>query len=276
MQGNRVRALLALGLLLGASRCGAPDTRSEAGVLLVRTQSAETFSASFVAGPRSIDFSARTTSARVGDVEIVSGTLTYDFHYDFDAHQVTTDAHGAGFDRETARVLHAALGAVSDRLAPRGDGRDVLALPLHEQMSYAALASLAQSGGMAQGRMIFDSSTPATPDVHDKSLGDDGIECIQRGGEYDVSYDIGSSSVSDVLITADAVNCNGLCGPACTQLTPWQMWTLDCLEHDACCAAVGDPDVVCWTPLGECGDEYTQAEADFLRGFDPLAAHCGG
>jgi hypothetical protein len=273
---NRVRALLASGLFLGASHCGAPDTPSDAGVLVVRAQSAETFSARFAQGSRSIDIAARPASDWVGDVEIASGTLTYDFHYDFDAHQVTTDAHGAGFDRETARVLHAALGAVSDRLAPQGRGGDVLALPLHEQMSYAALASLAQSGGAAQGRMTFDSSTRATPHVGDKSLGDDGIECIQRGGEYDVSYDIGSSVVSDVLVTADAVNCNGLCGPACTQLTPWQMWTLDCLEHDACCAAVGDPDLVCWTPLGECGDEYAQAEADFLRGFDPLATHCGG
>jgi hypothetical protein len=275
MQRNWIRGLLALGLL-GASHCAAPDAPSEEGVLLIRTESAEAFSGRFVTAAHSLDFSARATSALIGDVEIVAGALTYDFHYDFDAHRVTTDAHGAGFDRETARALHAALAALSDRLVPRASASLARALPSPEQMSYAALASLAQSGGMAQGRMTFDSSTPASPGVRDKSLGDDGIACIQPGGEYDVSYDIGSSVVSDVPITADTANCNGLCGPGCVQVTPWQMWTLDCLEHDACCAAVGDPDVVCWTPLGECGNEYDLAEADFLSGFDPFAAHCGG
>jgi hypothetical protein len=53
------------------------------------------------------------------------------------------------------------------------------------------------------------------------------------------------------------------------------MWTLDCLEHDSCCSAIGDG-TTCWTPLGECGDEYVHAEADFLRGFDPFRSHCGG
>lgn len=52
------------------------------------------------------------------------------------------------------------------------------------------------------------------------------------------------------------------------------MWTLDCLEHDACCNVTSDDS--CWTPLGECGDEYDDAMGDFLRGFDPFRRHCGG
>jgi hypothetical protein len=53
------------------------------------------------------------------------------------------------------------------------------------------------------------------------------------------------------------------------------MWTLDCLEHDECCRDIG-AEGACWAPLGECGDEYSLAEGDFLRGFAPLSRHCGG
>ena len=75
-------------------------------------------------------------------------------------------------------------------------------------------------------------------------------------------------------LQAGIYECNGQCGPYCTQLQPWRMWTLDCLEHDACCNVTSDDS--CWTPLGECGDEYDAAMGDFLKGFAPFSKHCGG
>jgi hypothetical protein len=109
----------------------------------------------------------------------------------------------------------------------------------------------------------------------DKSLGNDGVTCIERGSTYAVSFDEASGTTVDFPRTADVEECNGKCGPGCAPLTPWSMWTLDCLEHDACCSRT-DESLVCWTPLGQCGDEYVHAETDFLRGFDPLSSHCGG
>jgi hypothetical protein len=129
---------------------------------------------------------------------------------------------------------------------------------------------LADSGGMPLRRQVFE----LAPSEVDKSLGNDGVTCIERDSTYAVSFDAAGNSTVDAPVTADAEDCNGRCGPGCTALTPWSMWTLDCLEHDTCCGATGD--AACWTPLGECGDEYVDAETDFLRGFDPFSPHCGG
>ena len=112
------------------------------------------------------------------------------------------------------------------------------------------------------------------PTELEKSLGNNGVTCIKRRRTYAASFDYGSTVAIDIPITADASQCNGRCGPTCIQLTPWNMWTLDCLEHDSCCSATSSDS--CWTPLGECGDEYADAQTDFLRGFDPFRKHCKG
>ena len=211
--------------------------------------------------------------------------LTYELRYDYAAGVVTADGHGGQLDRQSLRVL----GDAADRLSQEL-GSDDPTLPLHEQMLFAALVLLSESGGMPLGPLTFEvdgrtmngstNGRQATGgdepgDVTDKSLENDGVSCLQRGSTYLVSFDFAGTAVIDQPIVADSRSCNGMCGPSCTQLTPWRMWTLDCLEHDSCCSAIGDG-TTCWTPLGECGDEYVVAETDFLRGFDPLRRHCGG
>jgi hypothetical protein len=124
----------------------------------------------------------------------------------------------------------------------------------------------------------FDLGSPSNDDglgdEIDKSIDDDGIQCIRSGQNYFVSFDYGDTTVIDGELQAGVYECNGQCGPYCTQLQPWRMWTLDCLEHDACCNVTSDD--ACWTPLGECGDEYDAAMGDFLRGYAPFSRHCGG
>jgi hypothetical protein len=195
--------------------------------------------------------------------------LGYELLYDYAEGRVTGDGFGQQLDRQSLR----ALGDAAEQLAQELGTNDP-SLPLHEQMAFAALVLLADSGGMPLARSTF-ALRDTREDVGDKSLQDDGVICLQQGSSYLVSFDFGSTAVVDTPITADSRSCNGLCGPSCTRLTPYAMWTLDCLEHDSCCSAIGD-DVTCWTPLGECGDEYGHAEADFLRGFDPFRRHCGG
>jgi hypothetical protein len=210
-----------------------------------------------------------------------SYALNYELRYDYAAGVVTSDGHGGQLDRQSLRVL----GDAADRLSHEL-GSDDPTLPLHEQMLFAALVLLSESGGMPLGPLTFEMNRGETSDgnssgskspssITDKSLGDDGVSCLQRGSTYLVSFNFASTAVVDLPIVADSRSCNGMCGPSCTQLTPWRMWTLDCLEHDSCCSAIGDG-TTCWTPLGECGDEYVVAETDFLRGFDPLRRHCGG
>lgn len=219
----------------------------------------------FLADERAIDFAATSSGPLSGDVRIGAGNLQYDLHYDYDRREVVADGHGGAIDRDAQLLLADALERLTERL-----GNDTPRLPLHEQMLYAGLAMLEESGGMPLARMSFPIDAPEV----NKSLGNDGVTCIERGVTYPGSFDYGGTLVADAAITAGASHCNGQCGPGCTRLTPWRMWTLDCLEHDACCGATSnDP---CWTPLGECGDEYADAQTDFLRGFDPFGAHCGG
>jgi hypothetical protein len=230
-----------------------------------------------------LELSSEGTGPLAGHVVIAAGAVSLDMHYDFVAREVVADGHGAALDRHTHGLLRGAAAGVARELAPPADSPD--ATPLHEQMLSAGLVLLADSGGMPLSRLVFSldaaaagrADAPATPASApiDKSLGNDGVSCVDRGGTHAVSFDDETGTALDLAVTADAGDCNGKCGPGCASLTPWAMWTLDCLEHDSCCAA-NDVGALCWTPLGQCGDEYVDAELDFLRGFDPLSRHCGG
>jgi hypothetical protein len=255
------RGWLMSSLALATLHCGS----SEPDPLVIEQQTDSRIAGLYAADDRRIEFSSEGSSPWAGDVAIRAGSLTYDVHYDYEGREVVADGHGGAIDRNTQRLLGAALERVSVQL-----GKSDPTLPLHEQMLFAGLALLEESAGMPLPRMVF----PLDHAPVDKSLGNDGVTCIERGASYAVSYDDGSSVVVDQPVTSNASLCNGQCGPECTQLTPWVMWTLDCLEHDTCCGATSDDP--CWTPLGECGDEYGDAEADFLRGFDPFGQHCGG
>jgi hypothetical protein len=257
-------------LALAISSCGSVEPEPLVIGRLVTEQSDDHIEGWYSADGVTIDFSSASSAPLSGDVAIRAGSLTYEVRYDYEHHpgearEVVTDGHGGALDPRTHRVLGDALERVSQRL-----GSDDPTLPLHEQMLFAGLALLVDSSGMPLPRMTF----PLDPTEVDKSLGNDGVTCIERDTSYGVSFDVGSTVIVDEPVVSNSSLCNGQCGPACVQLTPWRMWTLDCLEHDTCCGATSnDP---CWTPLGECGDEYADAEADFLRGFDPFGQHCGG
>jgi hypothetical protein len=244
----------------------------------VSERSGQRLTGRFEAEQRVIDFSSQGSDALAGDVRIDIGALSYDVHYDFEAREggraVVSDGYGRAIDRVSQRALLAAIDALTRYLGPsRADA------PLAEQMLPAALSLLRDSGGAPLERTRFDlgpkqSAASGESGVVNKSLEDDGIGCIKRGVWYAVSYDYGDSTVIDEVVEAGVFECNGQCGPTCSQLQPWGMWTLDCLEHDACCNVTSDDS--CWTPLGECGDEYDAAMGDFLRGFDPFRKHCAG
>jgi hypothetical protein len=258
-------------LALATLGCGsvAPEPLVS-GTLVIERQSDARIAGRYSGDGVTIDFSSASSSPLSGDIAVRAGSLLYDVRYDYEhrsgeTRQVVTDGHGGALDPSTHRALGDALEQVSERL-----GTNDPTLPLHEQMLFAGLALLVDSSGMPLPRMSF----PLDPTEVDKSLGNDGVTCIERDTTYGVSFDVASTTVVDAPVVSNSSVCNGQCGPACVQLTPWRMWTLDCLEHDTCCGATSnDP---CWTPLGECGDEYVDAEADFLRGFDPFSAHCGG
>jgi hypothetical protein len=270
----------------GALHCGADASST----LIVSEQTRARLAGRFALDGHEIEFAAQAADTRAGSVQLRMGALTYDLRYDFEAHdlearggagrEVLADGYGAAIDRGAPRVLRAAIDDLTGYLGPTRPES-----PLQEQMLIAGLQLLHDSGGMPLERTSFplgpkeltsnsgSVAAQAEADV-EKSLDDDGIRCVKSGESYFVSFDYGDSTVIDDVVQAGSYECNGQCGPTCTQLQPWRMWTLDCLEHDSCCNVTSTDS--CWTPLGECGDEYDAAMGDFLRGFDPFRKHCGG
>ena len=272
----------AVGASVVLLRCGSSGTSDAvgadgSGALLVSEHEDARISGRFAARGLEIQFTARGSAPLAGDVQVRTGALSYDLHYDYEQREVHSDGHGGALTRPALRALRGATDGLLGYLGPVQPGP-----ALHEQMLLASLTLLRDSGGMPLDGQTFDlraaaplSSSKADAPLLDKSLQDDGIRCIQSGEWYPVSFDYGETTVLGADVQAGSKDCNGQCGPACAQLTPWRMWTLDCLEHDTCCA-VTDGDAECWTPLGECGGEYEAAMKDFLRGYEPLRKHCGG
>jgi hypothetical protein len=276
MNETSLRALLPLALAaLAALRCGSPEGSPEPATVSFAEHDSERISGEVWAGATHVEFTSTPSAPFVGAVAIhvtsfagaASAPLDFDLRYDYAAGEITSDGHGGRLDREALGALRGAADRVAVQLGTDGPA------PLHAQMLFAALVLISESGGMELTPLTFELDAPGA--ARDKSLENDDVACISRGETYLVSFDFGSTVVADEPIVADSHSCNGLCGPSCTRLTAFEMWTLDCLEHDECCKAIGD-DTTCFTPLGECGDEYLDAETDFLRGFDPLRRHCGG
>ena len=221
----------------------------------------------FDLGERELSFSAESPRSGLAEVTLAIAGSRFDARFDFEAGEVVLDGHDAALDRDSHGVLLEAAQVLAAKLDADA--------PLEQRALYATVVAWQQAGGVRLPEQRFAlRGRAASEGLLDKSLLDDGVTCLARGETYAVSFDYGDAAVIDEPVVADAWECNGLCGPYCTELTPWRMWTLDCLEHDQCCRATDTPD--CWAPLGECGDEYEGAIADFLRGFDPFARHCGG
>jgi len=280
MKTTLLRAPLALAAL-AALRCVSADEPPEgsaaAMTLSLGERSSERISGELWADAALVEFTSTPSAPLAGSVAIhvtsfadtPSAPLDYELRYDYGAGHVTSDGHAGRLDREALAELRSATSAVAAQL-----GADEPALSLHAQMLVAAFVLLSESGGMRLDPLTFDLEASGRGPL-DKSLEDDGVDCISRGETVLGSFDFGASVAADEPFVVDSHSCNGRCGPSCTQLTAFEMWTLDCLEHDECCKAIGD-DTTCFTPLGECGDEYVDAETDFLRGFDPFSRHCGG
>jgi hypothetical protein len=253
-------------LLALASGCGSQglshDPRLELG-----EPSPDRIEGRFRSSQGALELSATSSRPGVAEVELELAGQRFDARFDHEAGVVVLDGHDIGLERAS----HRALGEAAASLAAELDADS----PLAARALYAAIVAWHESGGVPLPEQRFALRERAAHEgLGDKSLLDDGVTCLARGETYAVSFDYGDSTVVDEPVVADGWECNGLCGPYCTELTPWRMWTLDCLEHDQCCRATDTPD--CWAPLGECGDEYQAAIADFLRGFDPFASHCGG
>lgn len=119
-------------------------------------------------------------------------------------------------------------GDARHRGAHRGHASGVLVSPVDRAVEAVPFVvriradALRQPPHLARGRqLVLDQTRFAMqPSETDKALGDDGVACVERGVTYLTSLDYGGSTIFDRPLTADERDCNGMCGPYCTQLTP--------------------------------------------------------
>lgn len=100
------------------------------------------------------------------------------------------------------------------------------------------------------------------------SLNDDGIRCAKRYSWYWASWSWAGYSATQPVQVNENGSCIGKCGDCGFGIG--QSWTLDCLEHDWCIrdAASKNLPVVGESPFDSyCGDEWQEAEDDFLLGW---------
>lgn len=258
--------------------CVSPDQ------IFVKFQAPGRLSGGLYSDGQTLEFSSTSAAPLVADVTLQTTALRFDTHFDYDAGQVTLDGHGSALDWSTHAML---LDAVTGRA--ESVGADLASLPLEEQALYAALVMWEQSGGItvdqlsiAIDRRTREARSLEAPlslvggGIEDKALSGGAIPCVTPGASYalfdDTTPDVAGAALLPRVLTADTAECDGLCGPGCAQLTPRPMWTLHCLELDACCKATDSPD--CWAPSGECSAEYQRALGDFVRGLDPEGEYC--
>jgi hypothetical protein len=275
-----MRGMAALAVVFG---CVAPDQ------IFVKFQAPGRLSGGLYSDGQTLEFSSTSTAPLLADVTLQTTALRFDTHFDYDNAQVTLDGHGSALDWATHAML---LDAVTGRA--ESVGADLASLPLEEQALYASLVMWEQSGGIAVDQLAIpiERRTRAAPGLEARGLeaqptlvrdgtADDArsgeaIPCVTPGASYAL-FDEPTTAVAGAallprMLTADLADCDGLCGLGCAQLTPQPMWTLHCLELDACCKATDSPD--CWAPSGECSVEYQRALGDFVRGLDPKGEYC--
>ncbi|GIG90744.1 hypothetical protein [Plantactinospora endophytica] len=101
---------------------------------------------------------------------------------------------------------------------------------------------------------------------------EDGILYTGCSGSHAECHDAnGHCHRCTAVAVGKSVNCKGRCGGGCCVPDGLGIYTYDCLDHDQCCGDHGG----CLNPWdGECGDEYGEADEDFLLGRQNCGWQC--
>ncbi|MFY1672726.1 hypothetical protein ACN27G_22645 [Plantactinospora sp. WMMB334] len=244
-----------------------------------------------------VEYDARRTAADRATVTVKVNGVVLEATVDFAARTGSWQGHGKILGGEGKTALAGMEKALAGQLRP---GKAVLGP--HEALLHRAVNywSEAPAGYVLTGDSF---SKPAESDVP-KPLTDEKGEPLAAAGEEEcLNAMTGEQSAAacqqsnedGILYTScsgshaechdanshcfrcasanvgKSVNCKGRCGGGCCVPDGLGIYTYDCLDHDQCCGDHGG----CLNPWdGECGDEYGEADDDFLLGRQNCGWQC--
>lgn len=213
-----------------------------------------------------VSYAASLEAPARASVRVEVGGLVLETWADFDRQVAGSDGHGGVMTAADRR----AIAALFQELQPLLGGGP---------------AGLAPHEGLLLRRLAYWSEAPVgttfgAREYGPPAFGFGGIRPLESGRGCQYSDENGiryfNCNVSTQVECHDANHCftcalraagrnssgcAGECGPGCNGLN---IYTWDCLDHDYCCRFHGG----CWNPWdGECGDEYWEADDDFLWGW---------
>lgn len=240
-----------------------------------------------------VTYSAHRTGTDQATLHVEVNGKSLDMTVDFAARTGSWDGHGNILGTEGKMALVAMERALAGRLAPKRSP-----LGPHEALLYRAvmywseapaglvltsdkISSVHQQHGVKDPRAAGPPSgseepciDPVTGDVSIlcQQSNEDGIWYIGCSGSWLACYDSASRCFSCAYQTVGkARDCWGRCGGGCCVPDGLGIYTYDCHDHDTCCRLHGG----CANPWdSECGDEYWEADDDFLYGQQNCGWQC--
>lgn len=182
----------------------------------------------------------------------------------YDTRTIDHNGYDAVLTSEQKAVLREWAGTYLSNLkyrAKQNDGKFVYTL-----LEHTLFTTVAYWSDAPENYSFSAISVNATNDVETavRSLSDDGVTCVTVGQTYTVHFDkngvfgIGRQTFSEPIVVGGVGSCNGLCWKGCDlNNTPWETWSMDCLEHDRCNDLFSE-----W----HCWDEFIHAIDDFTIG----------
>lgn len=213
-----------------------------------------------------VRFEAVSNGTTTGHVilELDHGSVAYGISVD--DNDYWSDGNGLTLQTDDVELMRRLTIALTDELNVATDEPAMVDVLLVSSTAYLSQAPV--------GFAIPSRSRPLTAPTGDVGDGaiystvDDRIVCVKRDQWVQASWDWPDSRTDRTLKVNDGGSCLGKCGDCGFGMG--QSWTLDCLEHDACiqdAARKGLP-VIGQSPWDYyCGDEWLEAENDFLYGW---------
>jgi hypothetical protein len=270
-------ATLAASLLLATS-AGAQtaDTRGE---LTLASRTERQISGRFDHEGRVVSFLGRTETPGHAMVRVEVDALRLETWVDFEQQRARTDGHGGVVTLQDRQALAALYERMRGGLVAAPGATASQKEPPHEALLLRRIAywSEAPVGTTLGAREFGPPSARFAPQRPAPGGGGHtaaaALACQmpdENGIAYfncNVSPQVECHDASHCFTCASrpagryAADCPGECGPGCNGLN---IYTWDCLDHDYCCRIHGG----CLNPWdSECGDEFFEADDDFLWGW---------
>jgi len=263
--GNHTAVLVSMVGLVGAAACTGEITGGPEEVLLhLEVRAPDHVSGTADLGEMHVRFESTATEALAGYVvfELDQGSVAYGLSVP--DNDLWSDGPGLALRTSDVTLLREVTRALTEEMGTDADRLGFAEMLLVSTTSYLAEAPVGYPIP-SQTRAI----QPVAPtDGALYAQGNDGIQCVKRNQLKTASWGWPGYSTTRNLLVNENGQCLGKCGDCGFGIG--QAWTLDCLEHDACIedAARQGLRVIGQSPIDYyCGDEWQQAEDDFLLGW---------